>query len=82
MPIKLGQKVRDRVTGYKGIAECITTWRYGCIRIGVRTQKLDEKGLPQELIHFDEPQLEIIEDIPDQKTKKIHGPRSIPQRGR
>lgn len=82
MSIKLGQKVRDSVTGFEGIAECITNWRFGCTRIGVRAQKLDEKGLPQELVHFDEPQIEVVEDVPDPPTKKAYGFRPSPSRGR
>ena len=82
MEIKLGQKVRDTVTGFEGIAECRTIWRFGCERIGVRSQKLDDKGQVTELVHFDEPQLEIVEDTADPKSKKAYGPRPTPYRGR
>ena len=82
MTIKLGQKVRDTVSGFEGIAECRTEWRFGCSRIGIRPQKLDEKGVPMETVHFDEPQVEVVEDTPDPKTKRAYGPRQNPARGR
>ena len=36
--IKLGQEVRDRVTGFKGIATARTTYLQGCDRISVQPQ--------------------------------------------
>lgn len=59
--VALGQRVKDQVTGFQGIAECITIWRFGCLRIGIRPEKLDEKGMPFEVVFFDEPQVEVIE---------------------
>lgn len=61
--IKLGDKVKDKITGYTGIVIGVSEFLQGCRRVGVQTQKLHE-GKPIDAIWFDEPQLEIV------KTKK------------
>lgn len=60
--IKLGQEVKDNISGFKGIAICRCLWLHGCERILVQPAmgKKDEK-LPESHT-FDEPQLEIISD--------------------
>ena len=58
--IKLGQEVRDNISGFQGIATCRCLWLHGCERIVVqppfnkKEQKLPDTGC------FDEPQLEIV----------------------
>lgn len=59
--IKLGHKVRDKVTGFTGIAISRNEWLIGCTRIGVKPQGLHE-GKTIELEWFDEPQLEDLGD--------------------
>jgi hypothetical protein len=74
MAIKLGQKVKDPITGFKGIAVCRMDWLTGCTRIGVQAPVgKDGKVIPVE--YFDEPQLEKIKV----KSKK-GGPRPSPQK--
>ena len=58
--VDLGDKVKDLVTGFAGIAVAKTEWLHGCVRIMVQPDTLDKDGKPQEMISFDEPQLEII----------------------
>lgn len=58
--VQLGDRVKDRVTGFKGIAVAITEWLNGCRRVGVQAEKLAE-GKPGEVQYFDEPQLEVLE---------------------
>ena len=63
--IKLGDKVRDRVTGYEGIATSKTEFLNGCIQIEV-TPKLKKGAImkPEEImgIGIDLGQLEKIGD--------------------
>jgi len=59
--IKLGVKVKDKVSGLEGIATSITEFIYGCRRIGVSPQELKD-GKPMEESIIDEPQLDIIGD--------------------
>ena len=85
---KLGDKVRDLVTGCEGIVICRTEYLNGCIRVGVTPSTLKD-GVPHETLYFDEPQLEIVESEKirvhgqlltddDSKPKKTGGPRPDP----
>lgn len=58
--MKLGDVVRDRITGLKGVAIARTEWIYGCTRYAVQPQELDDKGLPKEAQWLDEDQLEVM----------------------
>jgi hypothetical protein len=58
---KLGDKVRDVVTGYEGIATAVTEWLNKCVRYAVTSQDLHE-GKPIEAKWFDEEQLEVVEE--------------------
>lgn len=62
--IKLGDKVKDKMTPFEGVAIGITEWIYGCRRVTVQPDELHE-GRPVETHSFDEPQLKII------KPKKV-----------
>jgi len=60
--INLGDRVEDTVTNFRGIAVARTEWLYGCVRIAVQPEKLDEKtGKPLEDQVFDEPQLRVLD---------------------
>ncbi len=63
--INLGDKVKDTVTGFTGIAVARTEWLHGCTRISIQPDKLGKDGQPQELQSFDEPQVVLI------KAKKV-----------
>ena len=58
--IPLGTVVRDKVTGFVGVAENRATFRYGCDRYCVQP-KMDAEGKVAESKMIDEPQLEIVE---------------------
>ncbi len=58
--IKLGSKVKDKVTGYEGIAVARTTYLTGCDRYSVQSEKLDKDKKPNEWQLFDEHQLEVL----------------------
>ena len=74
--IKLGDKVKDPFTGFKGIATSRVEYIYGCIRIGVQGP-VDSDGKVPDPLYFDEPQLENIK--PKKAKKKAnHGPRVDP----
>ncbi len=73
--LKLGQKVEDSITGYKGVAVARTIWLNGCERIAVQGP-LDKDDMPPEEKWFDISQL-------IKKTKKKQPPQGltpIPQR--
>lgn len=60
MQVNLGDKVKDRITGFEGIAISKTEYLYGCMRVQVQPIKLGKVGEPQDTRVFDEPQLEIL----------------------
>lgn len=60
MSVQLGDRVKDTITGFVGIAECKAEWLHGCVRVSVRPEKLSKEGKQQELVTFDEPQLVVV----------------------
>ena len=79
--VKLGQEVKDKVTGYQGIAVSCTEFLYGCRRIAVQAKL--KKGEPSQPEMFDEPQLNIIGNgiLPEPIPKAPHGdPKFRPTR--
>ena len=56
--MKLGDRVRDKMTGFEGVAVSRTEYLYGCVSIGVQPTGLTDKdGKPKELEYFDEQRL-------------------------
>jgi hypothetical protein len=74
MEIALGTKVRDKITGFVGVAVCKTDWMYGCRRYGVQAVDIHE-GKPVEVVYFDEPQLCVITEAASSNPKSTGGPR-------
>lgn len=58
--INLGTKVKDKVSGYEGIAICRSVFLNGCIRITVQAPVDKEGKIPADA-WFDEQQLEIVD---------------------
>jgi len=54
----LGDKVRDKITGFTGIATALTLYLHKCPLVEVTAKELSEGKLIT--LWFDEPQLEII----------------------
>lgn len=61
MSVNLGDKVRDKITGFEGIVIGITEWLWQCRRPIVQPATLQSDGKPIDSQSFDEPQLEVIE---------------------
>ena len=78
--IKPGDLIRDKVTGFKGIAIATTKWLNGCIRVGIQPRDLDKDGKMIEEKWFDIDQLEFIEHTnlasprADEDTAKLDYP--------
>lgn len=82
MIVRLGDKVEDTLTGFKGTVVSITDWLYGCRRIAVQAYGLDKDGKPFDYQVFDEPSLIVVEDVGCQDKEATGGVRSIPSRRR
>lgn len=60
-PVLFGDLVRDKITGFEGIATGYTDFFYGCRRIMVQPRVLKKDGDTAKSHSFDEPQLEILD---------------------
>ncbi len=54
--IKLGDRVKEKISGYRGTVISKTEWIYGCVRFGVQADGLHE-GKPIPSQGFDEGEL-------------------------
>ena len=80
--VELGDVVKDRISGFKGVATCCSTWLNGCVRWTLQPEKLGKDGASAASETFDIQQLEVV------SKKKIAagtlspgGPRPEPSRG-
>lgn len=72
--IKLGERYRDSITGFEGIAISIHTYIHGCTRVALQTLKDgDIKDFA-----FDAPALVEIKTEKTVTSKRTGGPRPIP----
>lgn len=56
----IGDKVRDRFTGFEGFVHAVARYITGCDRCLVNTRQLDDKGKPEDGTWFDETQLSFV----------------------
>ena len=77
--VELGDKVKDTVTGYQGIAIGATTWLHGCRRITVQSQELKD-GKPVEAVTFDEPQLTVVKAMNHAAKRDTGGPGPVAEK--
>jgi hypothetical protein len=86
--IRLGDRVRDRISGFEGIVIGITDWLYQCRRPIVQPSGLDKDGAVMKTESFDEEQLEVVEagafalkvEQVVEPEAKTGGPRDTPAR--
>jgi hypothetical protein len=80
--MNLGDKLRDRVTGFEGIAVARTEWLNGCVRFAIQPHQLHE-GKVIDATYFDAEQLEVVEAKAVQlKVKETGGDRVTPARAK
>lgn len=58
--IKLGDTVKDTITGVEGVVVCISDWLNGCQTISVQQRELNKDGHPHDRLPFDVEQLEVV----------------------
>jgi len=68
--VELGDKVRDSVSGFNGIAVSKHSYLQGCDRISVQPKIIKEGKLPESQT-FDEPQLIVLQKRKIKKVEKI-----------
>lgn len=59
LELKLGDEVKDRITGFKGVVVIIGTWLDGCYRVAVQPKGLDKNGKPMESSWFENQRLKV-----------------------
>lgn len=80
--LNLGDEVRCKITGYKGVIVCQSHWLHNCNTYGVKSHDLKD-GKPLDAVFFDEPSLELIEEKTMIPKRDTGGPCvSIPQTNR
>jgi len=78
--IKIGDKVRDKITGFEGIANAKIEYMYGCTQFEVQPL-VDEHGNYQKYQWIDEPQLSLVKNNGKKKDKpRYGGMRNHPER--
>jgi hypothetical protein len=80
--ITLGDKVKDKVTGFTGIAVARTEWLNGCVRISVQPEGVTKEGATFKIEAFDLEQLEVTKPAKAAiAPKKTGGPMPDVSRG-
>ena len=74
--IRLGAKVKDRISGFEGIASAKIEYLTGCTQIGVMPEGLTADGKTKEWSYFDWQRLEIV----DEETGFLTIAQSVPSR--
>jgi hypothetical protein len=72
--IKLGDQVRDKVTGFAGVAVARTQWLHGCDRIAIQPP-VDKDGKLPDNASFDIMSVELVKAEKPVKTSKTGGPQ-------
>lgn len=72
--IKLGDKVKDNVSGFTGIAIGRTSWLHGCDRITIQPP-VDKDGKHMDAATFDEQQVELVKAQPVKVSEHVAGAR-------
>jgi len=70
--IKIGDKVRDKITGFEGTVTADIKYMYGCRQFQV-TPDVDENGNQRKHDWIDEPQLKLIKNNGKKKEKPTYG---------
>jgi len=79
--IELGDRVKDKVSGYIGVVVAVTIWLNGCARMGIQAETVKKDEQPQDVVWIDEFQLKLVRKaIVKTVSRETGGPRSEPQR--
>lgn len=76
--IKLGNVVKDTITGFEGIATAITWYLNGCVRVMIQPKKLKD-GVPLEAEWIDRSQLKVVKSKEKEKPAPTGGDRKAPK---
>lgn len=81
--IHLGDRVKDSISGFTGIAQGHALYRFGCAQFLVTPEKLKETGELMDAQWFDEQRIELVEKLaPAVPAPLSGGPQATAPRGR
>lgn len=81
--VNLGDKVKDKVSGFSGIATARHSYLNGCNRITVQPSYIVKEAKLPESCTFDEPQLKVLKSkVVPQGSKLTGGPDKFMDEGR
>lgn len=81
--IQLGDRVKDSVTGFTGIAQGHALYRFGCAQFLVTPEKIKEDGSLLDAHWFDEQRIELVEKLaPATPAALSGGPQTHAPSGR
>jgi hypothetical protein len=73
--VHLGDEVKDKISGFKGVVTGITFWLNNCARAVVQPKELTKEGKPKDSETFDWMQLEVTKRAnPPPKPRETGGP--------
>jgi hypothetical protein len=67
-PVRLGDVVKDKITGLEGVVTGLVVYTNGTEQLGVQSEQL-EQGKPVDIVWFEAPQVDIIQ------TQKLNSPQ-------
>jgi len=70
--INLGDEVKHRITGFKGIVVAETSYLSGCKRLTIQPQVKKDGTLP-EACSFDEPEIDLVKSKKEITKKETGG---------
>lgn len=78
--IKLGDEVKDDITGLKGVVIAVCEWLNGCRRLTIQPSAL-HKGQPVEAQTFDAEQISLVKPFkePKKAPRRTGGPSIAPK---
>lgn len=71
--VRLGDKVKDTVSGFSGIAVCKCSYLQGCNRIAIQAPVTKKNPKKLDWEYFDEPQLRVLQKKVIKQGSKISG---------
>lgn len=77
--LKLGDRAKDRISGFKGIVVAITEWLNSCRRITIQPEETKD-GKPIDSHSFDAEQIELVLSRPKKPSTPTGGPSIAPAR--
>ncbi len=77
--VKLGDKARDKITGFEGTVIAQHLYLNGCHRLSIQPNELKD-GKPIEAVTFDVEQIDLVQADQHPALKDTGGPEKTPSR--